>query len=77
MLAAGNHQLSIYGLEGCCDGPQAARFRLGQGDWSTFATGDALALRSAVPEPTTPVLVLSALGAAFWVSRRRRTLPAA
>jgi hypothetical protein len=76
-LDAGNHQLALYGLEGCCDGPQAARFRLGQGDWSTFATGDALQLRSAVPEPTSPVLVASALGAALWMSRRRRALPAA
>ncbi len=68
-LAAGSHVLNIYGLEGCCDGPQQAQFRLaGSSEFKTLGSTDGL---SAVPEPATYALFgigLMGLG----VARRRK-----
>lgn len=71
-LAAGNHRLSIYGLEGCCDGTQSARFQVANGAWTTFATNDGLSAPQRVPEPAMPALLLAALAAATWGTRRAR-----
>lgn len=74
VLAAGNHRLAVYGLEGCCDGPQQAQYQLGSSGWNVFARTDALS-RQAVPEPASLGLALAALAAAGGVPalRRRRT----
>ena len=69
-LASGNHLLAIHGLEGSCDGPQAARFRLGAGSWTDVASTDGLNAQHNVPEPATPTLVLAALAVVAWWSRR-------
>ena len=76
-LTTGNHQLSIYGIEGCCDGAQSARFRLGNGDWTTFSSTDGLNLQQHVPEPAMPALVLTALALVGWTSGQRRRSAAA
>ncbi|WP_395702285.1 CCXG family PEP-CTERM protein [Aquabacterium sp.] len=64
-LGAGNHELAIYGLEGCCDGGQRGEYRIGaNGSWTAFAAGDGLIFRAApasVPEPRSLALVLSAM----------------
>lgn len=59
-LNAGNHVLDIYGLEGCCDGTQAAQFQIGTQQWTTFSVGDRQDSR--VPLPAT--LALLGIGAA-------------
>ena len=68
LLAAGNHVLTIYGLEGCCDGGQQGQFRApGQAGFTTFSATDGL---TPVPEPTTLALFgASLLGLA--AARRR------
>jgi hypothetical protein len=68
-LASGNHRLSIYGLEGCCDGLQSAYFQLGSGAWTAFASNDGLNPVQRVPEPASLALVLTALAVA--AGRRR------
>ncbi len=58
-IGSGNHTLTVYGLEGCCDGLNSARYRLaGDTAWTTFSTRDTL---QAVPEPLTAALVLAGL----------------
>ena len=53
-LTAGNHKLSIYGLEGCCDGGQQAQFRIGSGAFTSFSNADR---HNPIPEPTTLALL--------------------
>lgn len=53
-LAAGNHVLTIYGFEGCCDGGQTVQFRVAGKDWTTFSNADGMA----VPEPASLALVM-------------------
>ena len=75
-LNAGHHQLAMYGLEGCCDGWGEGQYRVGSsGAWTTFARGDALQPRAAVPEPASLALVLgalAALGSLAWRGTRQR-----
>jgi len=71
-LAAGNHTLTIYGLEHCCDGAEQAQFKIGSsGLYTSFAGTDGLNLKSsAVPEPAT--LASFGLGLALVAGIRRR-----
>ena len=66
-LAAGNHTLTIYGLEGCCDGPQQVQFNTGDG-FQSF-TNQTLA---PVPEPETYAMLAAGLGVVGFSARRRK-----
>jgi hypothetical protein len=66
-LLAGNHTLTLYGLEGCCDGGQQVQYSSG-GAFQSF-TASTLA---PVPEPETYAMMLGGLGAVGLVARRRR-----
>ena len=69
-LAAGNHTLSIFGLEGCCDGGQQAQFKAGNSNFVSFGANDGLI--SAVPEPTTYAMLLVGLGLLGFTARRKQ-----
>lgn len=69
-LAAGNHTLSIYGLENCCDGFQQAQFKAGNSSYTSFSSTDGLASVSAVPEPSTYAMMLIGLGLLAFTGRR-------
>ncbi len=67
-LSAGNHTLTIYGLEGCCDGGQQVQFaKVGEG-YQTFTD----ATLAPVPEPETYAMLLGGLAMLGVVARRRR-----
>ncbi|MFK3740747.1 CCXG family PEP-CTERM protein [Massilia sp. TN1-12] len=68
-LAAGNHKLTIYGLESCCDGVQQAQFKAGSAAFATFAANDGISPK-AVPEPAT--LATMGLGLGLLAGLRRR-----
>lgn len=69
-LAAGGHQLALYGLEGCCDGAQQVQFRGPQDqDFQSFSALDGLDPVS-VPEPGS--WSLAAVGLALLAVRRQR-----
>ena len=70
LLAAGNHTLSIYGLENCCDGGQQAQFKAGNSNFTSFSSTDGLV--SAVPEPTTYAMLLIGLGLLGFTARRKQ-----
>lgn len=69
-LAAGNHVMKVYGLEGCCDGGQQAQFKAANAaDYRTFASNDTL---NAVPEPVSIATFGLGAGAMALIRRRRR-----
>lgn len=70
-LAPGNHTLSIYGVEGCCDGSQQVQFQYGKGSYTSFGASDGLV--SVVPEPSTYAMLLIGLGLLGLTAHRTRT----
>ena len=69
-LAAGNHILKIYGIEGCCDGAMQAQFKAANAAaYATFASTDKL---NAVPEPVSIATFGLGAGAMALIRRRRR-----
>jgi hypothetical protein len=68
-IAAGNHTLTLYGLEGCCDGGMQVQYNSGAGFQSFNA--NTLALQ-AVPEPETYAMMAAGLGMLGFIARRRR-----
>ena len=71
-LSAGNHTVTIYGLEGCCDGGQQVQFNPGSG-FQSFSAGSL----APVPEPETYGMLLAGLGFVGFVARRRKARNAA
>lgn len=74
-LAAGEHTLQLYGLEGCCDGPQQTVFSIGGSDFHTFGNHDGLL--PAVPEPSRYAMLIGGLALLEWRRRAQsgRRLP--
>ena len=69
-LASGNHQITLYGLEGCCDGGQQMQFKAaGASSFSSFSNNDGLNL-VAVSEPAPYAMALLGFGL-FGFKRRR------
>lgn len=73
-LTAGNHVLTMYGFEGCCDGNQQFQFRTGGQGFTSFSSTDGL---NVVPEPASIALLLSGLGLAGFARRRKQAARAA
>jgi hypothetical protein len=63
-LTPGYHVRETFGLEGCCDGPTAGQYQVGQGEWAYFQTS--------VPEPGTVAVLGAGL---FLMSLRQFRLP--
>ena len=71
-LAAGNHTLTLYGIEGCCSGNQQIQFSApGSTSFKSFSSTDGLAV-AAVPEPETYAMLVAGLGLMGAVARRRK-----
>lgn len=71
-LTAGNHTLTVYGLEWCCSGPQQAQFKAaGSNTFVSFANNDGLV--SAVPEPESFAMLLAGLGLMGTIVGRRKS----
>jgi hypothetical protein len=66
-LSAGQHTLSIYGLEGCCDGGMQVQYNAGNG----FKNFDS-ATMAPVPEPESYAMLLAGLGLVGFMARRRQ-----
>lgn len=67
-LAAGNHTLTIYGLEGCCDGGQQVQYSVNGSAYQSFSASTL----QPVPEPETYALLLVGLGVMGAAARSRR-----
>jgi hypothetical protein len=67
-VASGNHTLSIYGLEGCCDGAQQVQYSTDGVHFQSFSN----ATLAPVPEPETYAMLLGGLGVVGTLARRRR-----
>ena len=67
-LSAGNHTLTIYGLEGCCDGGQQVQYSANGAAFQSFSNQTL----APVPEPETYAMLLGGLGVVGVVSRRRK-----
>ncbi|HEX8610098.1 MAG TPA: CCXG family PEP-CTERM protein [Telluria sp.] len=68
-VGAGNHTLTIYGFEGCCDGGQQAQFMAPAGTFTSFSNTDNLV--SAVPEPETYAMFLTGMAMMGFLTHRR------
>ena len=66
-LSAGNHTLTIYGLEGCCDGGQQVQYAAAGNAFQSF-NANTLA---PVPEPETYAMLLGGLALVGGYARRR------
>ncbi|MES2162296.1 MAG: CCXG family PEP-CTERM protein [Pseudomonadota bacterium] len=66
-LSAGNHTLTIYGLEGCCDGGQQVQYAAATGAFQSFSA----ATLAPVPEPETYAMLLGGLALVGGYARRR------
>jgi PEP-CTERM motif len=72
-LGAGNQQLTLYGLENCCDGQMNGQYLApGSSVWRSFGANDGLAAPASVPEPGTIGLLLGGLGLVAFARRRKR-----
>ncbi|MBI3229907.1 MAG: CCXG family PEP-CTERM protein [Burkholderiales bacterium] len=71
-IGAGNHTITMYGLEGCCDGAQQFQFNSGSG----FHSFDNQTLNP-VPEPETYAMLLAGLGLLGVMSHRKLKAKAA
>lgn len=67
-LSAGNHTLTIYGLENCCDGGQQVQFAKAGEGYQSF-TANTLA---PVPEPETYAMLVGGLALVGVAARRRK-----
>jgi hypothetical protein len=68
-LAAGNHTLQIYGIEGCCDAFQQTQFKApNTASFVSFSSTDGL---NVVPEPGTLASMALGLGVIAALRRRR------
>ena len=73
VLSAGNHQITLFGIEHCCDGGQQAQYRMaGSTDFVTFSS----ATLAPVPEPETYAMLLAGLGVMGAIARRRNAAKA-
>ena len=66
-LSAGNHTLTIYGLEGCCDGGQQVQYAAAGNAFQSFSVGTL----APVPEPETYAMLLGGLALVGGYARRR------
>jgi len=67
-LLAGNHTLTLYGLEGCCDGGQQVQFSANGAAFQSFS----VQTLAPVPEPETYAMMLGGIAMIGAVARRRR-----
>ncbi|MGK5034252.1 CCXG family PEP-CTERM protein [Janthinobacterium sp. LB3P118] len=69
-LSAGNHSLSIDGLEGCCDGGQQVQFTADNSNFASFSSTDGPV--PALSEPSSYAMLLTSLALLGFTARRRQ-----